>query len=491
MALDKIIVVSMAKNEADIIESFVRYYMTFVDGMIIVDHNSDDDTGKILGELQSEYPSLIVDQFSSIEYIQAEVMTNLVKVAANELDADWILPFDIDEFLIPRDGADCRSIIGEITEDVISLNWMEHELVDTEHDRDVFLLNRLCNRSKTENAMTKIMVRGSFVRNQDVRLIQGQHGLIVKADNGAEHIVPSPRSFDFILAHFPYRSQGQYMSKNAVGWLTNVMKYSATTISAGGWKKAFDKIYDNDYAIPTIPESQFVGKLYSQNIQLKYTDSRPINVLSRVMKLAEKICDRYAIEKAIDKISPVTIIMPLSLDVDAAVDTIGSLLNQTLQKWELVIIAADDIDEEVKKALLTCDSRISIVGLNDDVTPKGFVKLVSPGRKFIPDCLEREAAALYIHKEFNINLTYSNSSDYPGVDVVADSFSARSGIDIWNAIKDTPYNLTGGVSGMLLRSVPQDLHLSEMIENYKWKEKDILKIILPQNLFLVFPTELL
>ncbi|WP_027407451.1 hypothetical protein [Anaerovibrio sp. RM50] len=350
-------------------------------------------------------------------------MTNLVKVAANELDADWILPFDIDEFLIPRDGADCRSIIGEITEDVISLNWMEHELVDTEHDRDVFLLNRLCNRSKTENAMTKIMVRGSFVRNQDVRLIQGQHGLIVKADNGAEHIVPSPRSFDFILAHFPYRSQGQYMSKNAVGWLTNVMKYSATTISAGGWKKAF--------------------------------------------------------------------IMPLSLDVDAAVDTVGSLLNQTLQKWELVIIAADDIDEEVKKALLTFDSRISIVGLNDDVTPKGFVKLVSPGRKFIPDCLEREAAALCIHKEFNINLTYSNSSDYPGVDVVADSFSARSGIDIWNAIKDTPYNLTGGVSGMLLRSVPQDLHLSEMIENYEWKEKEILKLILPQNLFLVFPTELL
>lgn len=41
---EKIIVVSMAKNEADIIESFVRYHMTFVDGMIILDHNSDDNT---------------------------------------------------------------------------------------------------------------------------------------------------------------------------------------------------------------------------------------------------------------------------------------------------------------------------------------------------------------------------------------------------------------------------------------------------------------
>ena len=122
--------------------------MTFVDGIIIVDHNSDDDTGKILTELQKEYPSLLVNQLNPIEHIQSEVMINLVKIAANELEADLILPLDIDEFLIQKDtGTDCREILNKITDDVVSLDWVDHELVDPKHDRDKFLLSRLCNRS--------------------------------------------------------------------------------------------------------------------------------------------------------------------------------------------------------------------------------------------------------------------------------------------------------------------------------------------------------
>lgn len=291
---EKIIVVSMAKNEADIIESFVRYYMTFVDGMIIVDHNSDDDTGIILDKLKEEYPSLIVDQLQNIEHAQSEVMTNLVKIAVNELGADWVLPLDIDEFLIPKDGADCRSLLSKISDNVISLNWVEHELVDMEHDRDVFLLNRLCNRSLNANKMTKILINGSLVRNNDIRLIQGNHGAMKLEEDGSESWVYAPRCSAFILAHFPYRSQEQYISKHAIGWLTSAMKYSATTIAATNWKRAFDKICDHNYEIPKISDAQFVGKMYNGIIDLKYTDSKPINVLSRIMKLAENICDTYA-----------------------------------------------------------------------------------------------------------------------------------------------------------------------------------------------------
>lgn len=87
--------------------------MNFVGEMIIVDHNSDDNTSDILSELQKEYPSLIVDQLKNIEHVQSKVMTDLVNIAANELRADW----------------------------VFSLNWIEHELVDMEHEKDIFLLN--------------------------------------------------------------------------------------------------------------------------------------------------------------------------------------------------------------------------------------------------------------------------------------------------------------------------------------------------------------
>lgn len=234
---EKIIAVSMAKNEADIIESFVRYYMTFVDGMIIVDHNSEDDTGKILNELKREYSSLVVEYLDTVEYAQYIVMTSLMDKAANEMGADWILPLDVDEYLIPKYGVDCRSLIREIKDNVVSVDWIDHELVDTEYDRDKFLLNSLCNRSIKPNAMSKIIVNGRFVRNNKVRLVQGNHGLVTKAYNGVEDYISASRNTSLILAHYPHRSKEQFVCKNAIGWLTTSLKYSSTTTMSGHWKK--------------------------------------------------------------------------------------------------------------------------------------------------------------------------------------------------------------------------------------------------------------
>ena len=46
--MKKIFSISMVKNEMDIIESFVRYNANILDGMIILDNKSTDDTVKIL-----------------------------------------------------------------------------------------------------------------------------------------------------------------------------------------------------------------------------------------------------------------------------------------------------------------------------------------------------------------------------------------------------------------------------------------------------------
>ena len=99
-----------------------------------------------------------------------------------------------------------------------------------------------------------------------------------------------------------------------------------------------------------------------------------------------------------------------------------------------------------------------------------------------------EAVALYNHNEFNF--TYSNGKDIAGYDVVVNALSIIPGIDIWNGIKDASVDLTGGISGMMLRKMPQELCLSEVIENYMWKEKEILGILLPNNLLFVFPDRL-
>ena len=483
---NKIVVVSMVKNEADIIESFVRYYMTFADGMIIVDHNSDDDTGNILNELQKEYPSLIIEKLYTIEHIQNEIMTNLVKIAASELGADWILPMDADEFLIPKDkDIDIRSFWGGMNHSVVYLDWIDYELVDPENDRDVFILNRQCNKSLKANEMSKIVIKGSFVRNNNIRLAQGNHGVRLVTEAGIEEWAPFYKNLDLILAHFPFRSQEQYVSKNVVGWLTNTLKYSSNTLRATHWKAAFDAICNGDDRIPTIPESKYVGKPHEESITLKYTKSEPINVFSRVLKLSECVFDMYARQIIVNKIHPVTIIMPLNNDFEAAVDTIDSLLKQTLQKWKLFIIMPDNSALDVKKAFRECDNRISIIGLNDIIQPEGFVKLLKPGIRLKSECLELEAVALYNHVE--CNLTYSNGENCSGLSLDVERSCLWMGREIWEAIKDKTYSLTGGVSGMMLRRIFGNMNISAVIDSYMWKEKEILEILLPESSLFVFP----
>ena len=43
--------VAMVRNEADIIEAFVRHNLTVLDGLVVVDHSSDDGTSEILSAL--------------------------------------------------------------------------------------------------------------------------------------------------------------------------------------------------------------------------------------------------------------------------------------------------------------------------------------------------------------------------------------------------------------------------------------------------------
>ena len=125
---EKIAVISMMKNEADIVESFVRYYATFADCIIVADHNSNDGTWDILEKLKAEYPFLVTTKVEQMGYIQSEVMTSLMELVANEFRADWILPMDADEFLLSEVNKDIRTVLANSQDNVLLLPWVKHEV---------------------------------------------------------------------------------------------------------------------------------------------------------------------------------------------------------------------------------------------------------------------------------------------------------------------------------------------------------------------------
>ena len=65
----------MVKNESDVIESFVRYNLNILDGMIILDNQSSDNTLEILNLLKKEGLNLYIIKDEDREFDQA-IKTN-------------------------------------------------------------------------------------------------------------------------------------------------------------------------------------------------------------------------------------------------------------------------------------------------------------------------------------------------------------------------------------------------------------------------------
>ena len=73
--MNRIIAISMVKNEADIIESMVRYTLNYADYLLIKEHNSTDDTRKILELLKEEGLALEIYDCNVEGDNQSDVMT--------------------------------------------------------------------------------------------------------------------------------------------------------------------------------------------------------------------------------------------------------------------------------------------------------------------------------------------------------------------------------------------------------------------------------
>jgi hypothetical protein len=95
----RLVAVSVVKNEADIIEAFVRHTLAWVDRHLVFDHDSTDGTREILQALQTEGLPLTLFRDDAPGHLQQARSNHLTRLAAEAHAADWILPLDADELL--------------------------------------------------------------------------------------------------------------------------------------------------------------------------------------------------------------------------------------------------------------------------------------------------------------------------------------------------------------------------------------------------------
>lgn len=221
----KIVAISMVKDEADIIEHTVSNMLNQVDEVWVLDNGSTDGTSDILRNL-----GVHVIHDPVVGYFQSKKMTEL----AYTIQADWIVPFDADEYWCTKDGRTIKQTLSKITADYNAVEACLFDYVSTAQDPNEYNpTKRIKWRRRFKAPLSKVAFRpkDNFVINQGNHSVWHEQGTVLLDDV-------------LVVKHFPYRSADQFVSKVRNG----SKAYTATDLpdSIGAHWRQYGYILESD-----------------------------------------------------------------------------------------------------------------------------------------------------------------------------------------------------------------------------------------------------
>lgn len=199
----RLVAVSIVKNEADIIEPFVRHTRAWVDHHLIFDHDSTDGTREILGALQREGLPISLYTDDALGNLQQARSNHLVRLAAQSFAADWILPLDADEILTGPGRATLEKILAASGSDQpASLRLLNYYPSTGDDAAETNPVRRLHHCSVAPAQTKKIIVPRQLALDEQTVAGKGSHALHC----GPTPLPDRPLPEVFHLAHLALRS---------------------------------------------------------------------------------------------------------------------------------------------------------------------------------------------------------------------------------------------------------------------------------------------
>ena len=235
----RLVGVAMVRNEADIVEAFVRHNDALIDSLTVVDHGSVDGTAEILAALAAEGLALRIESESDLAQRQPEVLTRAAREAFAR-GADVVFPLDADEFLkIPN-----RALLERVTGDLpaglnAALHWQTYVPESAcPPSRPLEVARRRV--AVERHGLNKVVLTHAFANDASAMLGPGSHTLVSARD--APCRLARFRPDVATLAHLPVRSSEQLIRKISVGWLAHRAAHRLNADLAFHWRDLYEKL---------------------------------------------------------------------------------------------------------------------------------------------------------------------------------------------------------------------------------------------------------
>jgi hypothetical protein len=302
--------VAMVRNEADIIEAFVRHNLTALDGLTVIDHRSTDETPRILEALRAEGLSLVIASERRVGYCQDEVMTDAVRAALTATGADFVFALDADEFVRVHVRELLERVLGGLPPRMhAALRWQTFVPDFVAPAGDLVAIARHAKRLETErHGAFKVIVARHFLDTPDAFIVEGNHSVLPRRGMPKGTTAPQAAISAEVaaLAHLPIRSRQQFVAKVAIMWLARMATgytYSADLqiVAAYNAIRNGERLTDEfllDQAVNwtvtsgrRLPADQvsLVHDPFIAPIALRYTPSSASDPLTHVLGAAEEM----------------------------------------------------------------------------------------------------------------------------------------------------------------------------------------------------------
>jgi len=259
-------------------ESFLRYNLTFCDGILICEvGRSFDNTTDIIQSLINEGLAIHwadIDR-NELERLAShnDVRPPLAQIAIDKFGADLVLPLDADEFLYHTGGMNPRDTLEALREDVeYQVLWRTY-VYQEEPDYKHFMPDNFTHyRNPVLEHHRKALAHKRLFVDKGAAYTAGAHALSYPEDHKGATAIEYPPGL--LYAHFPLRSKPQLMTKVI---LNHIRKWSDPSIIKRGEGFQLGKIYAHLKEHGQISADDMTR----QSIEYGVTDNRLRETLSK------------------------------------------------------------------------------------------------------------------------------------------------------------------------------------------------------------------